>query len=121
MKRASVYLGHMLAAAKLAFAYIDGMEKADFLTDMRTQQAAIMNLVIIGEAAGKLQTGHSHFLDLHPEVPWRSMQNMRNRIAHGYFDIDLDVVWDTLTFSIPQLLNSLPAIEAAARAEETPT
>lgn len=48
MKRASVYISHMLSAAELAYGDVDGMDKADFLGDVRTQQAAIMYLVIIG-------------------------------------------------------------------------
>lgn len=39
-----------------------------------------------------------------PEVPWRSMRNMRNRLAHGYFDINLDIVWDTVKNWLPSLL-----------------
>jgi uncharacterized protein with HEPN domain len=110
MNRAPDYLSHMLEAAQLATGYVAGMDKAHFLSDKRTQQAAIMNLVIIGEAATKLMAEYQGFLDLHCEVPWKSMKGMRNRIAHGYFDINLDVVWDTLTLALPPLLERLPAI-----------
>lgn len=47
-------------------------------------------------------------------VPWRSMRGMRNRIAHGYFDIDLDVVWDAVKSALPELLERLPAIREGA-------
>ncbi len=87
------YLDHMLEAAQQACSYAEGLRKKDFIADKRTQQAVILNLVIIGEAATKLLKDYSKFLDQHPGVPWRSMKGMRNRIAHGYFDIDLDVVW----------------------------
>lgn len=40
--------------------------------------------------------GYIDFTQQHPEIPWRSMRNMRNRMAHGYFEINLDVVWDTV-------------------------
>lgn len=49
-----------------------------------------MSLIILGEAATKLMDSYAEFTQAHPEVPWRSM---RNRIAHGYFDINLQVVW----------------------------
>lgn len=104
------YLDHMLQAAQQACSYTEGLNKADFMTDKRTQQAVILNLVIIGEAATKLLKDYSKFLDLHPDVPWRSMKGMRNRIAHGYFDIDLDVVWETVQTALSQLLEQLPAI-----------
>jgi uncharacterized protein with HEPN domain len=104
------YLNHMLEATQQACSYIEGMGKDDFLADKRTQQAVILNIVIIGETATKLLKDHETFLDQHPDVPWRNMKGMRNRIAHGYFDINLDVVWDTVQTALPQLLERLPAI-----------
>jgi uncharacterized protein with HEPN domain len=45
----------------------------------------------------------------HPEVPWRSLRGMRNRIAQGYFDISLDVVWETVQTALPEFLKQLSA------------
>jgi len=114
------YLGHMLDATQLACGYVCGIDKKDFLADKRTQQAVILNLVIIGEAATKLLQDHADFLDRHPDVPWKSMKGMRNRVAHGYFDINLDVVWDTVTLALPQLLEKLPVLlDEASRPAST--
>jgi uncharacterized protein with HEPN domain len=52
-----------------------------------------------------------------PDVPWRSMRNMRNRMAHGYFDINLDVVWETVQGWLPVLLRQLPGARKAAEEE----
>lgn len=104
------YLGHMLEATQQACSYVEGMSKDEFLADKRTQQAVILNIVIIGEAATKLLKDYNTFIDRYPDVPWRNMKGMRNRIAHGYFEIDLDVVWATVTTALPQLLDRLPAI-----------
>ncbi len=104
------YLEHMLEAAQQACEYTEGLDKNDFLADKRTQQAVILNLVIIGEAATKLLKDYEQFLDQHPGIPWRSMKGMRNRIAHGYFEINLEVVWDTVQTALPQLLERLPDI-----------
>jgi uncharacterized protein with HEPN domain len=52
---------------------------------------------------------YPEFTEQHPDVPWRSMRGMRNRIAHGYFEINLDVVWDTVQIALPELLKQLPA------------
>ena len=71
------YLDHMLEAARLACSYVEGMEKDDFLADKRTQQAVILNVVVIGEAATKLLKDHGDFLDQYPNVPWRNMKGMR--------------------------------------------
>jgi uncharacterized protein with HEPN domain len=112
------YLDHMTEAARQVCGYLEGMSKNDFLVDKRTQQATILNLVIIGEAATKLLKDHEPFLDVYPDVPWRGMKGMRNRIAHGYFDINLEVVWETAQSALPKLLLQLPAIREAA--EKTP-
>jgi uncharacterized protein with HEPN domain len=68
------------------------LSRADFLADKRTQQPVILNIIIIGEAATKLLADQAEFLGRHPQVPWRNMKGMLNRIAHGYFDIDLGIV-----------------------------
>lgn len=104
------YLDHMQQAATDACSFVDGLSKDDFLEDKRTQQAVIMSLIIIGEAATKVMDGYAEFTEAqHPEVPWRSMRGMRNRIAHGYFDINLDVVWETVQTALPDLLKQLSA------------
>ena len=104
------YLEHLLDATRQACAYVEGMSREDFLADKRTQQAVILNIVIIGEVSTRLLKEHGVFLDRHPDVPWRSMKAMRNRIAHGYFDVNLDVVWETVRTALPDLLHRLPAI-----------
>ena len=104
------YLDHMQQAASDACSFMNGLAKDDFLSDKRTQQAVIMSLIIIGEAATKIMENYVEFTHAHPGVPWRSMRGMRNRIAHGYFDINLDVVWDTVQTALPELLNHLELI-----------
>jgi len=104
------YLEHMQQAAIDACSFVDGLHKQDFLADKRTQQAVIMSLVIIGEVATNVMDAHADFVRAHPEVPWRAMRGMRNRIAHGYFAINLDVVWDTVQTALPQLLEQLSAV-----------
>jgi uncharacterized protein with HEPN domain len=111
------YLDHIQQAATDARAFVQGLSKADFLADRRTQQAVIMSLVIIGEASTRVMEGYAAFTEAHPEVPWRSMRGMRNRMAHGYFDIDLHVVWDTVQEWLPELLKQLPAVRQDADGE----
>lgn len=108
------YLDHMQQAATDACGFVEGLAKEDFLEDKRTQQAVIMSLIIIGEAVTKVMDGHAQFTLTHGQVPWRNMRGMRNRIAHGYFDINLDVVWDTVQTALPELLKQLPAVRQDA-------
>jgi uncharacterized protein with HEPN domain len=104
------YLDHIQQAAADASSFVEGLTKEEFLADKRTQQAVIMSLIIIGEAATKVMDGYTEFTRTHQKVPWRSMRGMRNRIAHGYFDINLDIVWDTVQTALPALLKQLPAV-----------
>ncbi|MGJ0391604.1 MAG: HepT-like ribonuclease domain-containing protein [Methylocystis sp.] len=108
-----LHLDRMLEAARLTTSYVEGMDEAEFLADSRTQQAVAMNLIIIGEAVIRIPQDDPDFLVRHPERPWRQMTGMRNRIAHGYFDVNMRVVWETSQAFVPQLLSRLPEIRAA--------
>ncbi len=108
------YLGHMLEATRLATGYVAGMDKSTFLQDPRTQQAVLMNIVILGEAAAKVVTEFPGFAQQHPEIPWRTIRAMRNRVAHAYFEVNLDLVWETATLALKVLATQLPAVQSAA-------
>ncbi len=108
------YLDHIRQAATDACSFVEGVSKGDFLVDKRTQQAVFMSLIIIGEAATKVMDAYPEFIQTHSEVPWRSMRNMRNRMAHGYFDINIEVVWDTVHEWLPALLRQLASVRQNA-------
>jgi uncharacterized protein with HEPN domain len=120
VNRLSDYLERMQLAATDACSFVDGLTKDEFIADKRTQQAVIMSIIILGEAATKAMDSYANFAQAHPEVPWRTMRGMRNRIAHGYFDINLDVVWDTVQMALPGLLKQLPTVRQAATIEDAP-
>ena len=104
------YLDHMLEAAVQACAYVEGLSKEDFLQDKKTQQAVVLNLILIGEEAAKELKDDDAFESKYSQIPLRSMKGMRNRIAHGYFEINLDTVWETIQSALPQLIQQLPAV-----------
>jgi uncharacterized protein with HEPN domain len=106
------YLRHMRQAATDAVGFIEGMSQTKFLADKRTQQAVVMRLIVLGEAATKVMDRHPEFAAMQTQVPWRNMRGMRNRIAHGYFEIDLDVVWDTVRIALPELLVALDTLKS---------
>ena len=108
------YLEHMQQAAADACNFVDGLETDEFLKDKRTQRAVVMSLVVIGEAATKVMDRYAPFTEKHAQVPWRSMRGMRNRIAHGYFDINLELVWDTVQSALPDPLKLLPDVRRNA-------
>ena len=106
------YLRHIRQAAQEACEFAAGITRETFERDLKTQKAIEMNLVVIGEAASRVLEHHPDFAQRHPELPWREMRGMRNRMAHGYFEINLDVVWSTVQTALPALLEQLSALAA---------
>lgn len=80
--------------------FVDGMTYDAFAGDELRQDAVIRNLEIIGEAAGKLP---GDVTAKAPQIPWRLIRDMRNVLAHAYFGVSLEVVWDTATNQIEEL------------------
>ena len=105
------YLSHRRLAVSDALSFVKGSSKTDFLEDKRTQQAVILSLIVLGEASTKVMDRYPEFAGAHPQIPWRNMRGMRNRIAHGYFDFDLHVLWDTIQTALPLLSEQLNEIE----------
>ncbi len=114
--RSADYIGHILEAIGLVAQYTQGLTVEAFAQDKRTQQAVLLNVMIIGEAATKLAQSDPVLLANNPQVPWSSMRGMRDRLIHGYFDIDLQVVWDTSQTALPQLADQLREVLAAVLA-----
>src|ERR1039457_7577925 len=102
---------HMRDAAATAVAFAAGKARSDLETDLMFQFATVRALEIIGEAAARLP---DETRAAHPEIPWSNMIGMRNRLVHGYFDVDLDVVWNTVNRSLPPLIVTLNAWIASA-------
>jgi uncharacterized protein with HEPN domain len=88
------------------------MDIEAFRADKKTQQAVILNLMVIGEAATQIMNECPEFVEEHPAVPWRQIRGMRNRMAHGYFEINLDIVWDTVQVAIPAMRENVEKLLA---------
>lgn len=84
-----------------------GLTYDDFQTDLRTQHATLRDLEVIGEAVKRLP---EDVLSRHPGVPWRRVARFRDRLAHGYFDLDLSIVWDVVRNHLPAVLEAAEAI-----------
>lgn len=106
-ERLEDYLEHIEQSAREALDFIVGHTRESFSLDRRTQQAVVMSLIVIGEASTRIMTMFPEFAAANPQVPWQAMRGMRNRKAHGYFDINLDVVWTTLQDAIPKLIEQI--------------
>ena len=113
----STHLKNMLTAVSDAQSHVEGLDKDTFLANRLVQQAVSLNLIVIGELAGQIYQDYPEFTATHADVPWQDIRNMRNRLAHGYFAIDFEVVWDTVQNSVPTLehfLSSRPELNGAA-------
>lgn len=97
------YLEHILEALKRIFDYVEDIGEVGFLTNALIQDAVLRNLEIIGEASNKLVRYHDEFIKQYPDVPWEDMYWMRNRISHGYFSIDFEIIWKTIEQDLPTL------------------
>ncbi len=94
------YLADILDAIGKVTRFIEGMTFEEFAQDDKTAFAVVRGLEIIGEATKQIP---SSVRDSHPEIPWREMAGMRDKLTHGYFGVNLTVVWKTATEDLPNL------------------
>jgi uncharacterized protein with HEPN domain len=97
----------MLEAAKLASEYLGDFPFSGFAQDVRTQDAVMRRLEILGEAAQRVSQRTKDGL---PDFPWTTIRDLRNALAHEYDNIDLVDIWETLKFDLPGLIANLEQI-----------
>lgn len=97
------FLGHIQQAISRIQRYLTDIDRAAFLASEEKQDAVIRNLEVIGEAAGNIQRHFPDFASRHPSFPLKAAYGTRNALAHGYFKIDLGVVWKTVERDLPLL------------------
>ena len=98
---------HILDAAREAVGFAEGRSRTDLDTDRQLNLSLVRLLEVIGEAARGIS---QEFREAHPEVAWKKMIGMRDHLIHGYFDINLDVVWQTVTEDLPPLIAQMEKI-----------
>lgn len=97
-------LHHLLEAAREAVGYTAGRRREDLETDRPLMHSLVRCLEIMGEAAGVMSP---ECRDANPQIPWNDVISMRNRLIHAYFDINLDIVWRTVTEELPVVIVAL--------------
>jgi uncharacterized protein with HEPN domain len=98
---------HMLDAGRKAIEFTRDCERADLDKDEKLALSIVRLLEILGEAAINVS---DQCQEQYPEIPWRQIGGTRNRLIHGYFDVDLDVVWKIVSIDLPTLVAQLEAI-----------
>ena len=117
--RARDYLGHMLDAVGQIQTYTHGKNASDFLSDRLLQDGVIRNVEILGEASRNFLSAVPDAAQKFPGIPFAAIYAMRNQLSHGYFVIDLDVVWKVIERDIPALRKELEI--AIAVLDKSPT
>lgn len=96
-----VRIRHILDAAREAIAFCQGRSREDLTNDRLLNLSLVRLLEIIGKAARGVSDACR---EVHREIAWKKMAGMRDRLIHGYFDVDLDIVWETVTKDLPPLI-----------------
>ena len=109
-----IRLRHMLDASLEARSFVHGRSKADLDEDRMLVLALLKDIEILGEAASKIG---DRTREEFPNIPWRHIIGMRNRLIHGYFDVNLDIVWTTVTKELPALISELEKIVAKGKSK----
>jgi len=100
MRNHSLYLKDILNAIEAIEKFVEGMEFDGFKQDDKTSSAVIRKFEIIGEATKKIP---ATLKKKYPEIPWKEMAGMRDKLIHFYFGIDYKLVWQTIKHRIPQI------------------
>ncbi|MEI2688904.1 MAG: DUF86 domain-containing protein [Anaerolineae bacterium] len=109
-------LRHMLDEADFLLSQSASIDLEEFEQDGTLKRAFVRSLEIIGEAAGKLP---DDLKQRHSQIDWRSMSAMRNRLIHGYFGVDYEIVWDVVVNKVPELRTIVLAmLDQLSRAQE---
>jgi uncharacterized protein with HEPN domain len=98
------YLRDMLDAAREAISFAEGQDLAALESDRKLALALVQELAIIGEAAGRISRETTQSA---PGIPWPKIVGMRNRLIHGYREVDFEVVWKAVTEDLPALVAEL--------------
>jgi uncharacterized protein with HEPN domain len=101
--RVTDYLEHIQQAIERIQRYTEDVDEIIFLDNELVQDAVIRNIEIIGEASNNIMKCDPEFAENHPDIPWLVIYTMRNRVSHGYFNVDLEIVWKTLQNDLPEL------------------
>lgn len=102
-----IRLQHMIEAAETAIEFISNRQRLDLDHDRMLLFALVRAIEIIGEAASKIS---EETKTAYAEIPWKAIIGMRNRLIHAYFDIDTQIVWETVKREIPALLLKMRAL-----------
>lgn len=107
-----LYCQDILESGTAIRSYVEGIAFERFVRDRMRYSAAIREFEIIGEAVGKLSADVKL---AYPDIPWQDVKDFRNLLAHEYFGVDLEIVWNTIQQDLPILLGAVERIEKGVK------
>jgi uncharacterized protein with HEPN domain len=117
MQRDALLISEMIEAARAACSFVGGLDASEVAADRQRRDALLWNFTVLGEAAAQVsETTKSRF----PEIPWSKPARLRNRIVHGYWSIDIDILHATATHDLPTLVEQLRAALTAVESQSPP-
>jgi uncharacterized protein with HEPN domain len=105
------YLKHILEAIQRIEEYVADLDEVAFLQNKLVQDAVIRNFEVIGEASHNIEKRFPEFVADHPELPLATAYQMRNAIAHGYFEVDFEILWKAIHINLPSLHSKISGIK----------
>jgi uncharacterized protein with HEPN domain len=108
------YLRHILDETEFLMDRAQGLTRDQFMRDATLKRAFVRSLEVIGEASKQIP---DEFKQKYPHLEWRAMAGMRDRLIHGYFGVDYEIVWDVVTNKIPLLHQAIKRIVEAESAQ----
>lgn len=107
IKESRIFLLHILESIEMVEDYLKGKKKNDFLKSSLLQDAFVRRLEIIGEAVRNIPASVRKAF---PEIPWQLVADMRNKLIHEYFIVDLDLVWEVVKKDLPRLKEQIKKV-----------
>lgn len=112
IKEPAIYLQYILESIELIKKRIHNVTSEDFMENIDLQDMVIRRLEVIGEAVRNLP---KEFRQENPQINWQNPADMRSVLIHGYLDVDLEVVWDTVTKDLSQFEEQLKSLMKPSR------
>ena len=106
-----IRLRHMLDSARKAISFVQGRSRADLDSDEMLALAVVRLVEVLGEAAKQISRATR---ERYPQIPWRQIAGTGDRLIHGYFDVDLDIIWAIVTHDLLLLIDALLQILPAS-------
>ena len=105
---------HMVEASQAALRFMEGRQRGDLQTDQMLLFAVLRAIEVIGEAASRVS---EDVRVVNASVPWKAIVGMRNRLIHAYFDVDTEMVWETVQVEIPEVIVKLTVLLEKSKPE----